>query len=264
MSQENTQYKIKFMEHSFNIELASKYGVEEAVVIQNLFFWINKNVANDKNFFDGRYWTYNSTKAFAKLFPYLNESKLFRILKSLQDNDIIIKGNYNKEKFDRTGWYAFTDNGISILEKLNFHFSKMQNGFNENEETIPDNKQQIINTDNKEKESKEKKCYDKNVDILYGLYPSKCPKRNVSLGKCFKDKDRLRKLLKNHSFEMLKFTIEKEINEKYNKSYMSNFSTFLNNLPDYGYNDNNQSNDDTKKYNGEDGDKLILNGITYK
>ena len=92
------------MEHSFNIELASKYGVEEAVVIQNLFFWINKNVANDKNFFDGRYWTYNSTKAFAKLFPYLNESKLFRILKSLQDNDIIIKGNYNKEKFDRTGY----------------------------------------------------------------------------------------------------------------------------------------------------------------
>jgi hypothetical protein len=81
------------MEHSFNIELASKYGVEEAVVIQNLFFWINKNVANDKNFYDGRYWTYNSAKAFAKLFPYLNESKLFRILKSLQDDDIIIKGN---------------------------------------------------------------------------------------------------------------------------------------------------------------------------
>ena len=99
---------------------------------------------------------------------------------------------------------------------------------------------------------------------MYGLYPSKCPKRNVSLGKCFKDKDRLKKLLKNHSFEMLKFTIEKEINEKYNKSYMSNFSTFLNNLPDYGYNAKNQNNDDSNKSNGEDGDKLILNGITYK
>jgi hypothetical protein len=145
------------MEHSFNIELASKYGVEEAVVIQNLFFWINKNVANDKNFYDGRYWTYNSAKAFAKLFPYLNESKLFRILKSLQDDDIIIKGNYNKEKFDRTGWYTFTDNGISILEKLDFHFSKMQNGFSENKETIPDNKQQIINTDIKESTYVDKK-----------------------------------------------------------------------------------------------------------
>ena len=103
-----------------------------------------------------------------------------------------------------------------------------------------------------------------NIDTLYGLYPSKCPKRNVSLGKCFKDKDRLRKLLKNHSFEMLKFTIEREIKEKYNKSYMSNFSTFLNNLPDYGYNAKNQNNDDSNKSNGEDGDKLILNGITYK
>ena len=103
-----------------------------------------------------------------------------------------------------------------------------------------------------------------NVDTLYGLYPSKCPKRNVSLGKCFKDKDRLRKLLKNHSFEMLKFTIEREVKEKYNKSYMSNFSTFLNNLPDYGYNAETLNNDDGKITNGESNDNLVLNGITYK
>ena len=38
------------MEHSFNVELASIYGIEEAILIQNLFFWINKNVANNKNF----------------------------------------------------------------------------------------------------------------------------------------------------------------------------------------------------------------------
>lgn len=110
------------MEHSFNVELASIYGIEEAILIQNLFFWINKNVANNKNFNEERYWTYNSTKAFSELFPYLNESKIFRILKKLQDNDIIIKGNFNKEKFDRTAWYAFTDNGISILEKLGYIF----------------------------------------------------------------------------------------------------------------------------------------------
>lgn len=121
-----------------------------------------------------------------------------------------------------------------------------------------------VNIDNKEKESKEKKCYDENVDTLYGLYPSKCPKRNVSLGKCFKDKDRLRKLLKSHSFEMLKFTIEREIKEKYNKSYMSNFSTFLNNLPDYGYNADTPNNNDSKNTNVESEDNLVLNGITYK
>ena len=145
------------MEHSFNVELASIYGIEEAILIQNLFFWINKNVANNKNFNEERYWTYNSTKAFSELFPYLNESKISRILKKLQDNDIIIKGNFNKEKFDRTAWYAFTDNGISILDNLGYHFSKTSNGFFINEEPIPDNKQQIINTDIKEDTSVSKK-----------------------------------------------------------------------------------------------------------
>ena len=145
------------MEHSFNVELASIYGIEEAILIQNLFFWINKNVANNKNFNEERYWTYNSTKAFSELFPYLNESKISRILKKLQDNDIIIKGNFNKEKFDRTAWYAFTDNGISILEKLGYHFTKTSNGFFTNEEPIPYNKQQIINTNNKEDTNVSKK-----------------------------------------------------------------------------------------------------------
>ena len=41
---------------------------------------------------------------------------------------------------------VFTDNGISILEKLGYHFTKTSNGFFTNEEPIPYNKQQIINT----------------------------------------------------------------------------------------------------------------------
>ena len=45
------------MNHSFNIELAEKYGVECAIVIENLAFWIKKNEANNKNLYDNRYWT---------------------------------------------------------------------------------------------------------------------------------------------------------------------------------------------------------------
>lgn len=70
------------------------------------------------------------------------------------------------------------------------------------------------------------------INRMYDLYPTKCPKRNTSLGKSYKDKDRLRKLLKRYSFEEIERVIRYEVESKYEVSYMQNFSTFLNNFPD--------------------------------
>ena len=70
------------------------------------------------------------------------------------------------------------------------------------------------------------------IDRMYALYPAKCTKRGTSLGKSYKDKDRIRKLLKRYSFEEIERVIQHEVESKYEKSYMQNFSTFLNNFPD--------------------------------
>lgn len=89
----------------------------------------------------------------------------------------------------------------------------------------------LTNKTNKEKELKEK-ANDEFVDKVYAMYPSKCPVRNTYLGKCAKDKERIKKLLKIYSKEDIEKVVKKEIEEKYGKCYMSNFSTFLNNFPD--------------------------------
>ena len=73
---------------------------------------------------------------------------------------------------------------------------------------------------------------DEFVERMYILYPSRCPKRNASLGKTKKDKDRIRKLLKCYSMDEIERVFKHEIEEKYEKQYMQNFSTFLNNFPD--------------------------------
>ena len=70
------------------------------------------------------------------------------------------------------------------------------------------------------------------IDRMYALYPAKCPKRGTSLGKSYKDKDRIRKLLKRYSFEEIERVIQHEVESKYDISYMQNFSTFPNNFPD--------------------------------
>ena len=82
--------------------------------------------------------------------------------------------------------------------------------------------------------NKESTNVDEKVEILYSMYPAKCvvnAKRN--LGKGSKDKEKIKKLLKERSFEELKETIEWYIGScKSSQTFLKNFSTFLNNLPE--------------------------------
>lgn len=106
------------MNHSFNIELAQKYGLNEAILIENMRFWILKNRANDANFHDGKTWTYNSIAAFKELFPYLPLRAIRTALDNLVSKKVLIKGNYNQKLTDRTTWYAFYDDSICPVRPL--------------------------------------------------------------------------------------------------------------------------------------------------
>ena len=143
--------------HSFYIEDAEKHGVEKAVILYNLRFWLEKNKANDKNLHDGYYWTYNSAKAFATLFPYYNSSKIHRLLTQMESEGLVLSGNYNKKGYDRTKWYSMPEFSVesidnshfSLLQNAIFHYCKMdisllQNAFCRSATPIPD-----INTDGK-------------------------------------------------------------------------------------------------------------------
>ena len=132
------------MEHHFNVDIAVKYGMLEAIILNNLYFWIKKNEANDKNFHDGYYWTYNSAKAFHKLFPYASEHRIRNALKHLEEEGLLITGNYNQSAYDRTIWYALTENAISILQNYKMEVSNSQNQICKNDTPIPD-----IKPDNK-------------------------------------------------------------------------------------------------------------------
>ena len=128
------------MQHHFDVELAQKYGVAEAILLNHFEYWIELNRANEKNFYDGRYWTFNSMKAFSKIFPYMTEKKIRNALKHLQDEGLIVTGNYNKLAYDRTLWYAFSDLAESILPKGQMEDPEMANGYFQKVEPIPDNK----------------------------------------------------------------------------------------------------------------------------
>lgn len=109
------------MQHSFDVDVAAKYGIKEAILLHHIHFWITKNRANKAHIHDDKVWTYNSYEAFCELFPYLNRDQIKRVLANLKNEKLIETGNFNKNKFDRTNWYCLTEKGFILLEKRTSH-----------------------------------------------------------------------------------------------------------------------------------------------
>jgi hypothetical protein len=130
-------------QHHFCTEIAEEIGVNKAILIDNIYFWWQRNVANQKNFHDDSFWTFNSGEAFVKLFPYMARSSINRYLLELEDDGWVKSGNYNKHKYDRTKWYTLTDKTINLLgvnSKGLKPLTTMSNGKSESEQPIPDSK----------------------------------------------------------------------------------------------------------------------------
>lgn len=116
------------MKHFFDVELAERYGIPCAVLLEHIQFWTAKNEANEQNFYGGRYWTYNSIKAFEKLFPYLTKGQIRGALEKLESEGLVLTGFFSEEKRDRTKWYTLSDLGKCILSNLQMDLLKSENG----------------------------------------------------------------------------------------------------------------------------------------
>ena len=103
--------------HSFEPADAEKYGILEAVLLSNIRWWVAKNEANSKHFHDGRYWTYNSAKAFSTLFPYASQQQIQRALKKLEEAGALIVSEFNANPYDHTKWYTVEQ--IRIIDSSN-------------------------------------------------------------------------------------------------------------------------------------------------
>ena len=143
------------MQHSFDTGIAELHGVEAAILIHHLAFWIKKNQANERHLHDGRVWTYNSAKAMQELFPYWNTKKIYRVLATLEKDGVLKSGNYNQSLYDRTKWYTIIDNSICQIYQL--HFPNMENGFSESVQPIPYSKPNTSTINKPPKEKKEEK-----------------------------------------------------------------------------------------------------------
>lgn len=92
----------------FSLNIAKDLGVEEAIMLHNIYFWVKLNRDQNINFHNERYWTYNSAREFSELFPFWSEGQIRRILKNLKSKDYIDVDCFNRAGYDKTRWYTVT------------------------------------------------------------------------------------------------------------------------------------------------------------
>lgn len=105
--------------HSFNVEFASRYGIEEALIFGDIYYWCLHNKENGINLKKGkddveRYYTFNSVSSLQETYKYMALTKVYRVIKALETEGLIITGCFNKRVGDRTRWYAVTEYGEKI------------------------------------------------------------------------------------------------------------------------------------------------------
>jgi len=113
-----------------NTYLALVLGdLNEAIVLNQLNYWLGINRKAGKNFIDDRYWVYNSYSDWkAKDFPYWSEKTIQRTFTRLENKGVVVSANYNKLGIDKTKWYTIdTEKLQELVDEFNSDEDKMTN-----------------------------------------------------------------------------------------------------------------------------------------
>jgi uncharacterized phage protein (TIGR02220 family) len=92
--------------------LAVKIGLNEAVVLQQIHYWIGTS----KHEIAGRAWVNHTYEDLQRQFPFWSVSTIKRSIRSLEMLGILLSDNFNEMKMDKTKWYSIDYEKLQELE----------------------------------------------------------------------------------------------------------------------------------------------------
>ena len=95
-----------------NKTLAREIGLNEALILQQINYWIEINKKSGKNYHDGKYWTYNSIRAWQENdFDYMSFDTVKRTFSKLEKAGYLLV----KDPRDKTKWYTINNDKLEEL-----------------------------------------------------------------------------------------------------------------------------------------------------
>lgn len=103
-------------------KLAKAIGLNQAMILQQVHYWLEKNKKDGRNLHEGRYWTYNTIDEWQEEFPFWSRETVKRTFSKLREMGFLLVGNFNVYKMDRTLWYTIDYDKLNEcigLDKIN-------------------------------------------------------------------------------------------------------------------------------------------------
>lgn len=123
----------------FDRGIACHVGLNAAVIFSHICFWLRYNARHGKNIIDGKVWMYEKITDISEHLEFLSEKQVKTAITSLVENEYLVEGNHNKNKFDRTTWYALHD---KRLKDIKIKIAKSPTGpFHETQGALPESPQ---------------------------------------------------------------------------------------------------------------------------
>ncbi|MNZ47733.1 hypothetical protein D3C78_654580 [compost metagenome] len=98
-------------------ELAAKIGLNEAIVLQQLKYWINETESGIDH--DGKRWVYNTHEQWAKQFPFWSVDTVKRALTSLQKQELVLVEKLARTNRDHTNYYTINYGADALIDQGN-------------------------------------------------------------------------------------------------------------------------------------------------
>ena len=95
-------------EHHFSPDLADRYGVDVAIILHEIAYYVDYNRRNGVNFHEGRWWMFNTLKSFCESHTYWTKNQVEYLLRKCRDKGLILTGHFH-EGGNRTTWYTLSD-----------------------------------------------------------------------------------------------------------------------------------------------------------
>ncbi|MED4455122.1 DnaD domain protein [Metabacillus fastidiosus] len=91
--------------------LAKKVGLNESIILQQIHYWLQIS----DHTYEGYKWMYNTYDKWAEQFPWWSKATIRRLITKLEKLGIIITGNFNKMKMDKTKWYRINYDALNDM-----------------------------------------------------------------------------------------------------------------------------------------------------
>ncbi len=202
----------------------------QAYFVQQVRYWIytNKNKPRNQSYFnDGRFWMYNTLDDWHEQFPWLSVSTIRRIINELKLRGILITGNYNKKRYDKTVWYAIDERKLDeLIDEHMSVWTKCPHGSGQNvhmdldkmsepiPETLTENKKERVQPEKtpapaQSSSNDNAAAFNETIDLYYNLYQEQFNvKPAINKGK---DHALLKQLLNDYGAEMVQYAIKEHI-----------------------------------------------------